>query len=134
MMTDDEILALHDAIAPSRPARRRASDAPMSVLMGRIADTVARLSHLGTRNVLLSARRDKHTAFARQLAMYLCREITHASYPSIGQFFGRDHSTVVHGCRIVVARMAARPELAAEVEDLVRDLRHLMGPFWEAAA
>jgi chromosomal replication initiator protein len=134
MMTDDEILALHDVIAPSRPVRRRAPDAPMSVVMGRIADTVARLFHLGTRNVLLSARRDKQTALARQLAMYVCREVTRASFPAIGQFFGRDHSTVVHACRIVTARMAARPELAAKVEDLVRNLRQLMGLFWEAAA
>lgn len=134
MMTDEEILALHEVIAPARPARRRSADAPLSVVMGRIADAVARMSHQGSRNMLLSARRDKQTAFARQLAMYLCREVTHASFPTIGKFFGRDHSTVVHGCRIVAARIAARPEFAAKVDALALDLKQMAGPFWEAAA
>jgi|GEM_PF-2463742 chromosomal replication initiator protein len=135
MMTDEEILALHDAIVPSRPVRaRRVVDTPLAVPMGRIADTVARMAHLGNRGALLSARRDQHTAFARQLAMYLCRAVTRASFPVIGRFFGRDHSTVMHACKMVEARMASRPEFADKVTALVRDLKKLAGPFWEAAA
>ncbi len=135
VMTDEEILALHDVILPPRPVRRkRASATPMSVPMGRIVDAVARLAHLGGRSALLSMRRDQHTAFARQLAMYLCREVTHASFPIIGEFFGRDHSTVVHACKIVTARMAAQPEFAEKVRILIQDLRRITGPFWDAAA
>jgi len=135
MMTDEEILALHDVIVPPRPLRtRRSSDTPMGVPMGRITDAVARLARLGGRSALLSMRRDQHTAFARQLAMYLCREVTHASFPVIGKFFGRDHSTVVHACKIVTARMAAQPQLADKVRRLAEELRPLAGPFWEDAA
>ena len=135
MMSDNEILALHAVIIPPRPVRkRRGAETPMAVPLGRVADTVARIAHLGGRNVLLSQRRDQHTAFARQLAMYLCREVTHASFPVIGRFFGRDHSTIVHGCKIIATRMAAQPEFAEKVTSLIAELRPLAGPFWEAAA
>ena len=134
MMTDEEILALHNVIVPPRPQRRGRSDAPLAAPMGRIADAVARLAHLGGRNALLSLRRDQHTAFARQLAMFLCREVTHASFPMIGRFFGRDHSTVLHACKIVAARMAAQPEFSEKVRTLVQEMRPLVGPFWDVAA
>lgn len=46
-----------------------------------------------------SRRRTKNVAFPRQIAMYLSRELTEASLPSIGQEFGgRDHTTVIHAC------------------------------------
>ena len=84
--------------------------------------------------MLVSERRDQHTAFARQLAMYLCREVTHASFPVIGKFFGRDHSTVMHAHKIIRARMRAQPEFADKVAELVQELRPLIGPFWDIAA
>lgn len=135
MMTDKELVALHDVIMPPRQVRkRRPVETPMAIPMGKIVDTVARIAHLGGRNRLLSMRRDQHTAFARHLAMYLAREVTHASFPIIGKFFGRDHSTVMHACRIIAARMAAQPEFAEKVTELIQELRPLAGPFWEAAA
>jgi chromosomal replication initiator protein len=45
---------------------------------------------------LKSRGRKSHQANARQIAMYLCREITKNSLPQIGEYFGRDHSTVIH--------------------------------------
>ena len=46
---------------------------------------------------LHSKKRSRNIAFPRQIAMYLCRELTESSLPSIGQFFGgRDHTTVLH--------------------------------------
>ena len=47
-----------------------------------------------------SNKRSNDIAFPRQIAMYLCREIANMSYPQIGvDFGGRDHSTVMHGCK-----------------------------------
>lgn len=44
-----------------------------------------------------SAKRARQFAFPRQIAMYLCREMTDLSLPKIGECFGgRDHSTVLH--------------------------------------
>ncbi len=49
---------------------------------------------------LLGKRRDQKVVRPRQLAMYLCKEMTGASYPEIGsEFGGKDHTTVMHACR-----------------------------------
>jgi chromosomal replication initiator protein len=45
---------------------------------------------------------------ARQIAMYLCRELTDLSLPKIGQFGGRDHTTVMHADRKIRQLMAER--------------------------
>lgn len=51
---------------------------------------------------LKSRRRSKTLVHPRQIAMYLCRELTDASYPEIGRHFGgKDHTTIMHACRQV---------------------------------
>ena len=46
---------------------------------------------------LMAKKRTRNVAFPRQIAMYLCREMTDSSLPQIGQVFGgRDHTTVLH--------------------------------------
>ena len=51
---------------------------------------------------LKSRRRSKTLVHPRQIAMYLCRELTDASYPEIGRLFGgKDHTTIIHACRQV---------------------------------
>jgi chromosomal replication initiator protein len=55
---------------------------------------------------LLGTRRDQRIVRPRQVAMYLCKELTGASYPEIGtQFGGKDHTTVIHACRKVEANL-----------------------------
>jgi chromosomal replication initiator protein len=47
---------------------------------------------------LLSKKRNKQLVHPRHIAMFLCRKLTDASFPLIGdQFGGRDHTTVMHG-------------------------------------
>ena len=45
---------------------------------------------------LTGDRRSQQIVYPRQVAMYLCRELTDSSLPKIGQFGGRDHTTVIH--------------------------------------
>lgn len=53
-----------------------------------------------------STRRPKSIAYPRQLAMYIARDLTRASLPEIGEAFGgRDHSTVIHACRLMEEKM-----------------------------
>jgi chromosomal replication initiator protein len=52
----------------------------------------------------------------RQVAMYLARTLLDASYPTIGSRFDRDHSTVIHACNRVEARMREDPEFRRTVE------------------
>ena len=70
----------------------------------------------------------KQIASARQIAMYLCREMTDLTLPKIGQTFGgRDHTTVMHAAKKIRTEMAERrqtydhvQELTARVRDRVR--------------
>jgi chromosomal replication initiator protein len=51
---------------------------------------------------VLSKKRPANIAFPRQVAMYLCRTLTHHSLQEIGSAFGgRDHGTVIHACKTV---------------------------------
>ncbi|MDR3239859.1 MAG: chromosomal replication initiator protein DnaA [Clostridiales bacterium] len=55
---------------------------------------------------LNSRRRTQNIVFPRQIAMYLSRKLLDVSLPDVGRIFGgRDHSTVIHGCDKITARM-----------------------------
>ncbi|PLX97696.1 MAG: chromosomal replication initiator protein DnaA [Desulfuromonas sp.] len=58
-------------------------------------------AHFGIKNSdLKSAKRHKALVMARQIAMYLTRQLTPLSYPDIGeQFGGKDHSTIIHAIK-----------------------------------
>jgi len=59
-----------------------------------------------SQNEITGKRRDQKVVKPRQVAMYLCKEFTGASYPEIGQAFGgRDHTTVMHSCRKIDANI-----------------------------
>jgi chromosomal replication initiator protein len=73
---------------------------------------------------LFSRQRSPTVAWARQVAMYLARELTDHSLPSIGRHFGgRDHTTVLHACRRTVLRIAGDEHAHKVVEELLRSLR-----------
>jgi chromosomal replication initiator protein len=68
---------------------------------------------------LSSPDRSARVAWARQVAMYLARELTDATLPAIGRAFGgRNHTTVLHACR----RATERISRDAEAHELVRSL------------
>ena len=61
-------------------------------------------------------KRTKNITLPRQVAMYLCREMTNMSLPKIGEEFGgRDHSTVIHAC----SRISDNIEQSADFKNLV---------------
>ncbi|MGE0470889.1 MAG: chromosomal replication initiator protein DnaA, DNA-binding transcriptional dual regulator [Candidatus Nitrospira kreftii] len=68
---------------------------------------------------LKSRRRSKTLVQPRQIAMYLCRELTDSSYPEIGrQFGGKDHTTIIHACRQVAKAREADAVLQTTIETL----------------
>ncbi|MGA2469611.1 MAG: chromosomal replication initiator protein DnaA [Solirubrobacteraceae bacterium] len=74
---------------------------------------------------LLSRSRAETATWARQVAMYLSRELTNHSLPHIGRAFaGRDHTTVLHACRRVATEIATAPAAFADVEALTTHLTH----------
>jgi len=63
--------------------------------------------------------RRAHVSFARQVAMYLARELTGESLPAIGAAFGgRRHPTVAHACRRIEQAVVERPEAREAVDNL----------------
>lgn len=73
-------------------------DTPKEITIEMIQQTVANYYHLSVGD-LKAKKRTRSVAFPRQIAMYLCRELTDNSLPKIGdEFGGRDHTTVMHAC------------------------------------
>jgi chromosomal replication initiator protein len=62
-------------------------------------------------------------AQSRQIAMYLCRELTDLSLPKIGQAFGRDHTTVMYAEKKIRGEMAERREIFDQVKELTTRIR-----------
>jgi len=62
-------------------------------------------------------------AQSRQIAMYLCRELTDLSLPKIGQAFGRDHTTVMYAQKKILGEMAYRREVFDHVKELTTRIR-----------
>jgi chromosomal replication initiator protein len=73
---------------------------------------------------LRSQSRSRVLVNARQVAMYLCRELTDLSLPKIGQEFGgRDHTTVMHADRKIRQQMAERRSLYNQIAELTNRIK-----------
>jgi len=72
---------------------------------------------------LKGRKRDRETALARQMAMYLMREKTNYSLEQIGKELGdRDHSTVIHACEKIAAALETSPLLKRKTKDIQQAL------------
>jgi len=76
---------------------------------------------------LKSERKQKNIALPRQIAMFLARRYTGASYPEIGEKFGgKDHSTVIHAVKKIEKNMGNDSTLTNTVKTLSRNIESLM--------
>lgn len=72
---------------------------------------------------MLSRKRTRNIVRPRQIAMALCKELTTHSLPEIGQAFGgRDHTTVIHACKVVQELRATDGQVNEDYERLIRQL------------
>ena len=70
-----------------------------------------------------SKKRSANLAFPRQVAMYLCRQLTDESFPKIGtELGGKDHSTVMHSCDKIEAEMKVNKELVKTIENIKKTI------------
>ena len=77
-----------------------------------------------TLDELCSTSRTRQLVTARQIAMYLTRELTDLSLPKIGQAFGgRDHTTVMHANNKISALMQERPAIYEQVQELTSRIK-----------
>ena len=92
-------------------------EAPAPLTMERIQRAVA--EHYDIRySDILSRKRPANIALPRQIAMYLCRDLTSHSLPTIGDAFGKNHATVLHACRLVSKKEREDPELGQNLATL----------------
>ena len=73
---------------------------------------------------LASKSRTKDIAYARQICMYLARELTNMSLPKIGESFGnRDHTTVMHACDKIKSMIKNDSDLKNIINILITNIK-----------
>ncbi len=73
---------------------------------------------------LRSQNRSRPIVQARQIAMYLVRDLTDLSLPRIGAVFGgRDHTTVLHACQKIVGQLSEKRQVYHQIQDLTARIR-----------
>jgi len=96
---------------------------PKEITIPLIQQVVADYFHLKVDD-FKSKKRNRPIAYPRQIAMYLCRELTDQSLPKIGEEFGgRDHTTVIHACEKIQDDMQKDSQLRRVIDELKKKIR-----------
>lgn len=75
---------------------------------------------------LLAKKRTRNVAYPRQIAMYLCRELTDTSLPRIGEMFGgRDHTTVIHAHDKITRERNEDTKLSNTLKELIKRIESI---------
>ncbi len=99
------------------------NDQPTPYTVEKIIDEVARTFGTSGEDIR-SSKRSANISNARQIAMYVVREITQMPLSAIGTEFGRrDHSTVVYAIQQVEKGLVRDPKTKATVEDIIKNIR-----------
>ena len=87
-----------------------------------IQEAVASRFHIKVTE-LKSKRRTKTLVHPRQIAMYLCRELTDASFPEIGRDFGgKDHTTIIHACKQIQKTLDTDSTLRTTINSITEEI------------
>ena len=70
-----------------------------------------------------STKRSNDIAYPRQIAMYLCHELTDVSWPTIGGFFNKDHSTIIHAHKKIQKLIESDPATDTLIKSLSTQIR-----------
>lgn len=105
--------ALKDILPPPRPKK---------ITIEAIQKIVCNYYHIDLPE-MLSKKRNKQLVYPRQIAMFLCRKMTDASLPIIGdQFGGRDHTTVMHSIEKIEKEINNNQDLSFTIEEFYKQL------------
>ena len=104
---------------PAKPAEQvEEDDGPRKPTVTEIRKCVAKYFNVSM-NDLMSPRRLAQVVRARQIGFYLARKLTRQSLPDIGRRFGgKDHTTVLHGSRVIERKIAEDPAFAQTIAQL----------------
>ncbi len=74
---------------------------------------------------ITSKRKTKEIVVPRQVAIYLCKNLTELSYNRIGEYFGgKDHSTIIHAVKKVESLKKEDPEVSDKIDNITNDLKN----------
>lgn len=99
------------------------ADEDVTITPALIKKAVAK--HYGVKvSDLDSSVRAQNVAFPRQVAMYLCKDLTDVSYPRLGEIFGgKDHTTVLYACNKIAKEVKENTALQTVIEEITASLR-----------
>lgn len=73
---------------------------------------------------LMSQKRTKEISYARQLAMYICRNLLDLSLPKVGKSFDRDHSTALHAINKIEKEIKINNNVKNDYSDIVQNIKN----------
>ncbi len=73
---------------------------------------------------IVGSSRESKISLARHVAMYITRQLTNVSYPTIGSAFGRDHSSVIYACDKIKKSTAKDLNLKRKIQMLTREIKN----------
>jgi signal transduction histidine kinase len=118
VMTQSVLAAAKDANYLSPGANALSLDGAKSMIIQEVCNQFG-----VTRAELFSKSRAARIVFGRMIAMYLSRQITNASFARIGDWFSRDHTTVLHAFRRIEGMMAERPTFQKKLRSMSERVR-----------
>ena len=96
---------------------------PVPITIERIIDEVAQTYHVSPADIR-SNKKNAPISQARQIAIYIVREITQSTMKEIGQEFGgRDHTTIVYTLKKVENLIKTNPHDKGIIEDIIKNIR-----------
>jgi chromosomal replication initiator protein len=87
-----------------------------------ICSEVARYYDIEMRE-MVSYRRSREVVFPRHVAMYLIKELTPMSYAAIGRMMGRDHATILNGCKNIKRHRRGNPTLEMDLLEISTSIK-----------
>ena len=99
------------------------SSQPKEITVDLIKETVSKNFSIKMED-FSSKKRTRAIAFPRQVAMFLCRDLTDLSLPKIGdEFGGRDHTTVIHACDKISSDIESNPNFKRKIDNVVKEIK-----------
>jgi len=96
---------------------------PIPITVEKILEEISRTFGNSVEDIK-SGRRDSDISFARQVAMYVLREVTPLTMEEIGyEFSGRNHSTVTHALKRISSLITSDSRLRGTVEDIIKNVK-----------
>ena len=94
---------------------------PISVTIDKIFSAVYKKYNVSKEDIK-GKKRVKNITWARQVAIFLIREITELSTNDIGEIVDKDHSTVIYSNSLVLKKISSDPVVAIEIDELTKEI------------